>query len=472
MNLPEDFKKKYTRLLGQEATDFFNSFETVHQKGYRLNPLKANPVPHDTPNDGKVPYGQWGYFGSVDGHSKDHVTGVVYSQEPSAQFVGEVAAPKPGEKVLDLAAAPGGKSTHLAAFMMQKGLLWSNEIFMSRAKILSENIERLGVQNAIVSSQTPAELSARLPLFFDKILLDAPCSGEGMFRKDPDAMAYWHSDYPAENAQRQREILHETVKMLRPGGELVYSTCTFSPEEDEQMIAWLLDTYPEFELLPIDKSAGSGIANGRPEWADSDFVSGVTTTSQTQNRSELLKTARLWPHHLNGEGHFVAKLIKKSTTVSSTETVIKKLKPAELNRDQKQLIADFWESTFQQFDIENRQFLLFGDRLFLAPESTPDLNGLRILRPGLEIGSFKKNRFEPAHALALAVSPSRVKQQFNLVDQDWADYAHGDVISTDEPLSKGWILMVVNGNGAGWGKFVNGQIKNFLPKGLRFAVRV
>lgn len=352
--------------------------------------------------------------------------------------MGEVAAPKPGEKVLDLAAAPGGKSTHLAAFMMQKGLLWSNEIFMSRAKMSSENIERLGVQNAIVSSQTPAELSARLPLFFDKILLDAPCSGEGMFRKDPDAMAYWHSDYPAENAQRQREILHETVKMLRPGGELVYSTCTFSPEEDEQMIAWLLDTYPEFELLPIDKPAGSGIANGRPEWADSDFVNyGVTTTSQTQNRSELLKTARLWPHHLNGEGHFVAKLIKKSTTVSSTETVIKKLKPAELNRDQKQLIADFGESTFQQFDIENRQFLLFGDRLFLAPESTPDLNGLRILRPGLEIGSFKKNRFEPAHALALAVSPSQVKQQFNLVDQDWADYAHGDVISTDEPLSRG-----------------------------------
>ena len=293
-----------------------------------------------------------------------------------------------------------------------------------------------------------------------------------MFRKDPDAMTYWHSDYPAENAKRQREILHETVKMLRPGGELIYSTCTFAPEEDEQMIAWLLDTYPEFELLPIDKPINSGISDGLPEWADSDFVSGVTTTSQTQNRSELLKTARLWPHRLNGEGHFVAKLVKRAKVVEPIETVIKKLKPAELNRDQQQLIEDFWKSTFQQFDIENRQFLLFGDRLFLAPEVTPDLNGLKILRPGLEIGSFKKNRFEPAHALALAVSSNQVKQQFNLVDQDWADYAHGDVISTDEPLSKGWILMVVNGNGAGWGKFVNGQIKNFLPKGLRFAVRV
>ena len=243
--LPEGFEEKYRQLLGDEADAFIESFDKPVVKAFRQNPLKANMDLYDTESDGKVPWGKWGNYGAVKGHSVDHTTGVIYSLEPSAQLVGELARPKPGERVLDLAAAPGGKTTHLASFMEQKGLLVSNEIFRKRAAILSENVERFGVQNAIVTNHSPQELSPKFPQYFDKIVLDAPCSGEGMFRKDPAAIKYWHEHYPEENATRQREILEEAVKMLKPGGQFVYSTCTFAPEEDERIIAWLSSDRPD-----------------------------------------------------------------------------------------------------------------------------------------------------------------------------------------------------------------------------------
>lgn len=469
-NLPEDFITKYTRLLGDEAAVFFTTFDDQVQKAYRVNPLKANPVVSDTPDDGPVPYGQWGHFGAVSGHAVDHVTGVVYSQEPSAQFVGEVLQPQLGERVLDLAAAPGGKTTHLAAFMQQDGLLWANEIFLSRAKILSENIERMGVQNSVVSSHAPADLSAKLPQFFDKILLDAPCSGEGMFRKNPAAIAQWHQDFPQELAGLQREILHEAMKMLRPGGQIVYSTCTFAPEEDEQMIAWLMREYPEMTLVSIAKPDHTHVRDGRPAWADYDYTSGVTSASDTVDLTELRKTARLWPQVLQGEGHFAAKL-EKSATVEATSEIVKYLVPNRLSRDQEKIVTAFLSETLVDFDSDGRSFTLFGDRLYLAPVGTPDITGMKILRLGLELGTFKKNRFEPAHALALALPPKAFVQTFAMDSEDWAKFVHGDVVRPDAPLQKGWVLMTANGNGAGWGRYVDGQIKNFFPKGLRFVVK-
>lgn len=469
-NLPTDFISKYTRLLGDEAPAFFDTFDDQVQKAYRINPLKAHPIVSDTPDHGPVPYGQWGHFGAVSGHSVDHVTGVVYSQEPSAQFVGEVLQPQPGERVLDLAAAPGGKTTHLAAFMQQDGLLWANEIFMNRAKILSENIERMGVQNSIVSSHAPAELSVKLPQFFDKILLDAPCSGEGMFRKNPAAVAQWHQDFPQELADLQREILQEAMKMLRPGGQIVYSTCTFAPEEDEQMIAWLMQEYPEMTLLPIEKPAHTHVSDGRPAWADHDYTAGQTAESTTVDQIELAKTARLWPQVLQGEGHFAAKL-QKSATATETEVNVKPIVPSPLSRAQEQIVTAFLSDTLVDFDLAGRTLTLFGDRLYLAPVDTPDITGMKILRLGLELGTFKKNRFEPAHALALALPPTAFVQTYALDTADWAKFVHGDVIRPDEPLQKGWVVMTANENGAGWGKFVDGQIKNFFPKGLRFVVK-
>ena len=470
--LPEKFIEKYTRLLGTEAPNFFKTFDEPIQKGYRINPLKANTHTFDTTDDGKIPYGDWGHYGTVSGHAVSHVTGVVYSQEPSAQFVGEVVHPEPGEKILDLAAAPGGKTTHLAAFMQQTGLLWSNEIFMGRAKILSENVERMGVQNVIVSSHSPAELSAKLPQYFDKILLDAPCSGEGMFRKNSAAITQWHQDFPQELAELQRDILRDAVKMLRPGGQIIYSTCTFSPEEDEQIIAWLMSEYPEFTLETIDKPADTHISDGRPDWADKQFTDGQTIQSTTSDHTELKKTARLWPQNLNGDGHFVAKL-SQSLDVPVISQTIKPIKSTQLNREQQILLDAFIQESFIHFQRRNRQYGLFGTRLYLAPLEAPDISEMKILRLGIEMGTFKKNRFEPAHALALAIHPTEFAQTYDLNHDDWAKFVHGDVLQTgtDHQLKKGWVLMTANGNGAGWGRYVNGQIKNFFPKGLRFVAK-
>lgn len=259
-------------------------------------------TPSDLDLSDPVPYSQWGYYGKVAGHSLDHQSGAVYSQEPSAMFVGEVAAPKPGQRVLDLCASPGGKSTHLGSFLQGSGLLVSNEIMGKRAKVLAENTERFGLTNTLVLNEDPTSIAKTFPVYFDQVLVDAPCSGEGMFRKDPDAMSYWTPDYPIACANRQREILSEAVKVLKPGGELIYSTCTFAPEEDEQMIAWLLATYPAFEIVPIAKTAG--IIDGKPEWADGN--------------PELAGTARLFPHLMRGEGHFVAKLRLK-TAIGTTK---------------------------------------------------------------------------------------------------------------------------------------------------------
>jgi NOL1/NOP2/sun family putative RNA methylase len=458
IELPEAFVTRYTTLLGDEAEDFFASYDAPVQKGFRINPLKAQQQLAQTVSQGQVPYGKWGHYGQVNGRSIDHVSGLVYSQEPSAQLVGELLAPQPGETVLDLAAAPGGKTTHLASFMQQTGLLWANEIFLNRAKILSENVERMGVQNAVVTSHAPAELSAQLPGFFDKILLDAPCSGEGMFRKDPDAMQYWHTHYPEENAQRQREILNEALKMLKPGGQIVYSTCTFSPEEDEKIIAWLLGEYPELEVVAVDKPAEWQVSDGRPEWSD----------APADIAQEMTKTIRLWPHQLRGEGHFVAKLTKKSATLAD-EGTIKPLAATRLSKEQLTLVTDFVQATTPELSLDTQRLVLFGDRLYLAPVGTPDISRFKVVRLGLELGTFKKKRFEPAHALAMALQPKDCHQSYVLAnDDEWATFMHGDVLRPDVQLEKGWVLMTANGNGVGWAKYVDGQLKNFLPKGLRF----
>ncbi|MBS9338480.1 RNA methyltransferase [Fructobacillus sp. M2-14] len=455
MALPEAFIAKYQDLLQEESGPFFDSLSGQVDKGFRINPLKADQNPVNLDLSKPIAWSKFGYFGQVDGKGVDHTTGLVYSQEPSAQFVAEVLDAKPGERVLDLAAAPGGKSTQLAGQMMGQGLLWTNEIFFGRAKILSENIERFGVSNAIVSSADSKDLAKMLPTFFDKVLLDAPCSGEGMFRKDPDAMTYWSEGYPAECAERTEGILDNAVKMLKPGGTLVCSTCTFAPEEDEKMMTWLLATYPEFELLPIDKVEGSGIKDGRPEWTDGD--------------EDIKKTARLWPQDLPGEGHFVAKLRKKDD--AEMGKAVKEAKYAKFGSEEESLLKDFLAETVPGLDAPMDRMVRFGDRVFLMPEGCPAFSStkVKILRAGLALGTFKKKRFEPDHALALAIHPEQAKQVYALdLDSEWASYIHGEALTKKLDLKKGFVLITAGGNGVGWAKYVNGQLKNFYPKGLRF----
>lgn len=456
MNLPADFITKYQNLLGDEAEDFLNSFDQPSNSGFRINPLKdGRPVETIKKATGKVPYVPGGYYGKVDGKSLDHVTGWVYSQEPSAMYVGEVVDPQPGEKVLDLCAAPGGKSTHLIAKMKDQGLLVANEIFTKRAKILASNLERWGSKNTVVTNESPDELVHHFPQFFDRILIDAPCSGEGMFRKEPAGIEYWNKDYPAECANRQRKILESAMEMLRPGGTLVYSTCTFAPEEDEQNVAWLLKNYPDLEMVNIKKY--SGMDNGRPDWAGGN--------------QELQKAVRMFPHHINGEGHFIAKL--RST---SNEKIInhprkkskkrKRRSQYKVSREHQKLFVDWQEAVLP--DTKFNDLIEFGDQLYALPDIKISYDGLDTITPGLHLGTLKKKRFVPALALAFAIDPTEVKQKLELAESQWRRYTHGDTLTIEADKPNGWYLLVIGGHTIGFGKLVGKTIKNFFPKGLRF----
>ena len=433
MRFPTGFEEKYQRLLGKEAASFFSTFDQEPISAFRTNPLKEGRVTFSNP----IPGTKWGYYGKVSGKSPEHVTGLIYSQEPAAQMVAQVAHPHEGMRVLDLAAAPGGKSTHLLSYLNNTGLLVSNEINSKRSKILVENIERFGARNVLVTNESAERLAKVFSSFFDLIVLDAPCSGEGMFRKQPDAMDYWSLDYPAQCAALQREILEDAVKMLANCGELVYSTCTWAPEENEEIVAWLLDEFP-LELVDIPKLNGMTPGIDYPE------------------------TARMYPHHFKGEGQFVAKFRFVG------EHKLPKLKPARSN-----LTAD-QRSLWQIFQKEHLKVELkgdlqtFGDQLYLLPLGLPDLSKVKIARNGLHLGTFKKKRFEPSFALGLALQPSEVRNKLELSQQDFEVYVGGETLQIKESLPNGWYQLIIHGNGLGFAKLANQTLKNYLPKGLRF----
>lgn len=433
MRFPTGFEEKYQRLLGKEAASFFSTFDQEPISAFRTNPLKEGQLTFSNP----IPETNWGYYGKVSGKSPEHVTGLVYSQEPAAQMVAQIAHPREGMKVLDLAAAPGGKSTHLLSYLNNTGLLVSNEINNKRSKILVENIERFGARNVLVTNESAERLAKVFSSFFDLIVLDAPCSGEGMFRKQPDAMDYWSLDYPAQCAALQREILEDAVKMLANGGELVYSTCTWAPEENEEIVDWLLDEFP-LELVDLPKINGMTPGIDYPE------------------------TARMYPHRFKGEGQFVAKFRFVG------EHKLPKLKPARSN-----LTAD-QRSLWQTFQNEHLKVELkgdlqtFGDQLYLLPLGLPDLSKIKIARNGLHLGTFKKKRFEPSFALGLALQPSEVKNKLELSQQDFEVYVGGETLQIKESLPNGWYQLIIHGNGLGFAKLANQTLKNYFPKGLRF----
>lgn len=452
--LPKAFIQKMERLMGDEANEFFASYAKERAAGLRINPLKIDEEEWKKINPfslTSIPYIENGYYYPHDneepGKHPYHFAGLYYIQEPSAMFVVEQLDIKPGEKILDLCAAPGGKSTQIAAKMKGQGLLVSNEIHPKRAKILSENIERLGIQNAIVVNETPKRLTNTFTGYFDKILVDAPCSGEGMFRKDPGATQYWSEEHVRDCSLRQIDILEHAYTMLKEGGILVYSTCTFSPEENEQVIERFLENYPDMELLDIEKPRG--VANGRVAWA-------------VNGNPDIAKCARLWPHLLHGEGHFVAKLMKTSPApVKRTETI----KPIK-NRNRIKDFLIFADEYLQNISFANYQ--LFGTQLYALPDDCPDLNGLKVLRCGLHLGEMKKNRFEPNHALALALKKEHVKQWITISTHEnaWLDYLKGMTLPGTGKYS-GWVLVTIDGFSLGWGKEANGTLKNYYPKGLR-----
>ena len=455
--LPQDFQKRMEKLLQDEYPDFLKTYEKKRLYGLRLNPLKTSrenfleQMPFTLKEILWTPDGFYYEEESQPGKHIFHEAGVYYIQEPSAMAVVEVLAPKLGEKILDLCAAPGGKSTQIAGKMSGEGLLVSNEIVSGRAKILSQNIERMGISNAVVCNETPERLAERFPLFFDRILVDAPCSGEGMFRKEESAIHEWSPENVKMCAKRQRFILEQAALMLRPGGVLVYSTCTFSPEENEGVISDFLREHDDFT---IEESALEHFfAPGRADWVENPADS-------------LVHTMRLWPHKIAGEGHFIAKMKKADGlyAASAPRSTVKNdnVKQCRLFLQEELALPS---DTLEKWE-KNGVFTMFGDHSYLVPAQMIPLQGLTILRPGLHVATQKKNRFEPAHALALHLSPEKTDRCYEMTKEQAQAYLRGETFSCDTSL-KGWMFLAIDGYTIGFGKAGGGQMKNHYPKGLR-----
>jgi len=426
---PQAFLDRMEKQLGQEYPAFLASLERPRAVALRFNPLKGAQPKLDFMGD-NVPWEPMGYYYDPEarpGLHPYHEAGVYYLQEASAMAPVQLLDPQPGEKICDLCAAPGGKTTQIAGRMAGEGLLLCNEINPKRAKILSRNIERMGVGNALVTNEHPQKLAQHFPMFFDRVLIDAPCSGEGMFRKEEAAVTDWSPETVEMCARRQAEILDSGAEMLRPGGRLVYSTCTFAPEEDEMAVAEFLCRHPEFD----------------PEMVEAPWF------EKGENGS-----FRMWPHKLLGEGHFAAVLRKKGE------------KEPEINKNGGEKLPKAWLDFAKRMGIilPDGQAISFGENLFWAPKEMPSLRGLKVQRPGLELGAVKKDRFEPAHALALWLSECANAEDFAPESDMIAAYMHGDVIPSQR---KGWCLVTVGGFSLGWGKGDGRVLKNHYPKGLR-----
>ncbi len=439
MDLPAVFLERMKGELKDEYGDFLQSLQMDEIKALRINPLKSDGAlledKADKWNISRVEWEENGYYYECKddsvlppGKHPLHEAGMYYIQEASAMYPVNVLDPKKGERVLDLCAAPGGKSSQIAAHMDNGGLLVSNEIISSRAAVLSSNIERMGIRNTVVTNMEPEKLAAFFPAFFDRILVDAPCSGEGMFRRGPAAAENWSPENVAMCAQRQAGILDEAAKMLKPGGRRVYSTCTFASAEDEDNIKAFLERYGDYELISSQK---------------------------------------LYPHKIKGEGHFVSLLQRKGELSASKSLKIagKGKIPEEVTVFLKTFLK---EGALKAFP-EERMFI-FGDSVYLAPEGMMKLKGLKVLRPGLQLGILKKNRFEPSHALAMTLRAEDVNNVYNLDAEspEALAYLKGQSLSPDTALPKdGWCLVTFNGISAGLGKRTGNIIKNHYPKGLR-----
>jgi 16S rRNA C967 or C1407 C5-methylase (RsmB/RsmF family)/NOL1/NOP2/fmu family ribosome biogenesis protein len=475
-------------LLGEDFPAFLATYDEPSSAGLRVNTLKlpaqdfaaASPYPLK-PVDW-CPEGFWlspeqlgdtkgersprsmnkqaaSLFYWAPGKHPYHAAGLYYLQDPAAMAAAALLDPQPGERILDLCGAPGGKSTHIAARMQGRGLLVANEIHPKRAWDLAENLERFGVRNAAITQETPERLAAHFGAFFDRVLLDAPCSGEGMFRKSAAARDEWSPDLVRGCAVRQAGILEQAARLVRPGGLLAYVTCTFAPEEDEAQLARFLDPHnkpqgPRFEL--IDSPQWPGFSPGRPEWSGLPDAGGF----------ELQKAVRMWPHKQAGDGHFIALLRRVDDSPA-----------AHLPAWQIRIPRDVL-SLYQKFSQENlagspdsRALALQGQYLYHLPAGMPELNGLRTIHPGWWLGEVKKGRFEPSHALALGLQPGDAQRILRLEpdSQEIKAYLRGETLESNG--ENGWVLVcVVSPAGdfpVGWGRRVDSRLKNHYPKGLR-----
>jgi 16S rRNA C967 or C1407 C5-methylase (RsmB/RsmF family)/NOL1/NOP2/fmu family ribosome biogenesis protein len=469
--LPGAFEARMRELLGPEAPAFLDSYRHPAQRAVRANPGKLDPaalpgllgIPPDP-----VPWCPEAWFlpeGVRVGDTLAHAAGLCYVQEPSALAVGEALDVRPGQRVLDLAAAPGGKATLAAGRLGDHGVVVANEIQRSRVQALADNLDRWGSPRTVLAGDTVARLAAALPGAFDRVLLDAPCSGEGLFRRNPAAAAQWRPGHVAGSAERQRGLLADAARLVRPGGVLVYSTCTFAPEENEQQVAGFLAAHPTWELLPIPLHPG--FAPGRPDWSPG-------------GPPELSRTVRLWPHHLRGEGHFIAKLTRPGSSPGSRPAgndpagrlVPRRGRVADRERGGAGVstapreVLEAWRGfVTEALEDAPGEALVVGERAYSVPDPEVATAGVRLVRPGLLLGRARPGRFEPAHALAMAVGAGAARRVREVDDREAATFIRGETLGWEGPA--GWAVVTWNGWPLGWGRGVGGTLKNHYPKGLR-----
>lgn len=495
INLPVEFTERMREDLGNEADSFLRSYFDEPKRGLRINTLKVSPgfLEKITCGLKKVPWEDHGFYysssGDEPGRAADsgdgsfspgknplHAAGAYYIQEPSAMAPVSYLDVHPGMCVLDLCAAPGGKSTQIAACLDGSGLLVSNEIVPERASILSRNIERMGISNALVLSHDPAGLAERFPASFDRILVDAPCSGEGMMRRDETAVEEWSEENMKMCALRQAEILEAAATMLKPGGRLVYSTCTFSKEENEEQITNFLDKHKDYQAVKAEPAEGM-----RNSLFSTDAERGMM---------------RIWPQDGYGEGHFIAVLERTGKTGAYGYSGAYE---HSFNNKQKQEITPYnefvtnviKEGPFRDRISDPERLFVFKGRLCAMPVGRiPLLSGLKIIRAGLELGEIRKGRFIPSHSLALAMKKEDALRLAELAGEQESEddvfkvslsdaakkYLNGQALAEDcvscikkDPAAEndGWTLVTVSGISAGWAKASKGILKNHYPKGIR-----
>ncbi len=474
---PDQFLSQMEHLLGNEFPAFQTSLERPLTTGLRVNSLKLSPQEFLALLHGfeleQVPWCPTGFRLVRSGQTGKHpylAAGLYYLQEPSAMAAVELLAPRPGEHVLDLSAAPGGKATHLVALMQNEGLLVANEIHPQRVWELAENLERWGARNTVITNETPLRLAEHFGAFFDRVLVDAPCSGEGMFRKSAAARRDWSPELVQGCAIRQQEILEQAARLVKPGGWLAYSTCTFNIVENEMVIAKFNQQHPDFEL--VEPKQTTGFSPGRPDWVTHEL-----------RLPELQRTVRLWPHIAPAEGHFIALLQRISEHTGRGGHTGPPLRAFHSRRNRIELPAPAWRS-FEVFSRSalkpgsvdfhaNHHLKQVGSYLYAQPLDLPDLGDLKTIHPGWWLGTFKKDRFVPSHALALGL-PTRSIFAADLANQRLDYAAHSREASTylrgeslPSPGQDGWVLITVDGFPLGWSKRVNGILKNYYPKGLR-----
>lgn len=468
-DLPQSFLDSMKEILGEDYEAFLAGFDGQRQYGLRVNTLKMNLEEFERIAPfhlKKVPWISNGYFYEAEDAPAKHPfysAGLYYLQEPSAMTPASRLKVQPGERVLDLCAAPGGKATELGAALQGEGLLVANDINTARARALLRNLELFGISNSFVTNEPPHVLAERFPEFFHKIMVDAPCSGEGMFRKNPAVVDSWQEKGPEYFSKLQREIIVQAADMLLPGGMMFYSTCTFSPLENEKTITHLLKERPDMEVIPMEDYEG--------------FAEGLTSYRGEVFDESCKLCRRIWPHKMSGEGHFMALLHKKSGTQQQVQQTVSQSsiwweKCKGLNKEQKAAAEDFFSHINIAYD--GKRIDVRGDNLYYLPAPKYDGRGLHFLRNGLFMGEFKKKRFEPSQPFALALHAQDFDQvlDFPADDERLSRYLRGETLDVSDLIAgekkrKGWQLVMVAGHPLGFGKLVNNNLKNKYPAGWR-----